>query len=79
MSSDSEFKRIVRMVGRDLDGTKKVHTALTDFRGIGYNMAIHITHAINIDFKERIGSLDEQKLNEIEEAVKNISRLGLPN
>lgn len=78
MSSNSEFKHMVRMAGKDLDGTKMVHVALTDLRGIGYNTAIRITRLLRVDGRKRIGSLDEQKLNEIEEAVKNIDKLGLP-
>ncbi|MCP8316660.1 MAG: 30S ribosomal protein S13, partial [archaeon] len=30
----SEFKHIVRVVGKDLDGTKKVAIALADIKGI---------------------------------------------
>ncbi|MEM1525418.1 MAG: 30S ribosomal protein S13, partial [Nitrososphaerales archaeon] len=53
----SEFRHIVRIAGKDLDGTKKVVAALADIKGIGQNLAHAILNALKIDSKLRLGSL----------------------
>ena len=43
MAEASEFRHLVRISGRDLDGGKKLIVALSDLKGVGYNFANVIT------------------------------------
>lgn len=75
----SEFKHIVRIAGKDLDGGKKLAAALADLKGVGYNLAVAIINTLRLDGRMRIGYLSEREISEIEEALKDLSKLGLPS
>jgi small subunit ribosomal protein S13 len=68
----------VRIAGQDLDGTKKVVPSLADLRGLGTSLAQHLLTALKIDPKLRLGQLSEGQVRELEEALRDPSRLGLP-
>ena len=78
MSSDAEFRHLVRISGRDLDGGKKLIVALSDLKGIGYNFAQFITTSLNLDSRVRLGTLSEQQVKEVEAAVQNAGAASLP-
>lgn len=77
MSTAAEFRHLVRIAGRDLDGTKKLVAALSDLRGVGYNFASVITAGLGIDSSTRLGSLTEEQVKEVEKAVQT-ARSALP-
>jgi len=53
----SEFKHIVRLLGRDLDGTKNVVFALNEIRGINLRLANALVKKANIPLEKRLGFL----------------------
>ncbi|MCP8304670.1 MAG: 30S ribosomal protein S13 [archaeon] len=74
----SEFKHIVRISGRSLDGTKKVAAALADIKGVGYNLANSIVSALKIDSRMRLGNLSDKQISEIQEYIKDPTKVGVP-
>ncbi len=76
--SSGEFRHIVRMAGRDLDGTKKVIAALADVKGVGHNLAQTIVNLSKIDGRTRLGGLSQDQLREIEESIRDLSKIGVP-
>jgi len=78
MSEASEFRHLVRISGRDLDGGKKLIAALSDLKGVGYNFANVITERLDLDPRIRLGTLTEEQVKQIEEAVQNSSKSALP-
>jgi small subunit ribosomal protein S13 len=76
--SETEFRHLVRISGRDLDGGKKLIVALSDLKGVGYNFANVITTQLSIDPRARLGTLTEEKVKEVERAIQNASRATLP-
>jgi len=76
--SETEFRHLVRISGRDLDGGKKLIVALSDLKGVGYNFANVITTQLSIDPRARLGTLTEEKVKEVERAIQNTSRATLP-
>jgi len=70
--SSSEFRQIVRLGGKDLNGKKKILAALADIKGIGFNTANAILNKLNIDTNTRLGSMSEADLNRIDEYAKNL-------
>jgi len=78
MSEASEFRHLVRISGRDLDGGKKLIVALSDLRGVGYNFANVITNRLGLSPRIRLGTLTEDQVKQIEEAIQSTSRSALP-
>lgn len=69
MSETVEFRHLVRLSGKDLDGSKKLVPALADLKGVGDNFAHLITTKLNLDPTLRIGMLTEEQVKEVEAAV----------
>jgi small subunit ribosomal protein S13 len=78
MSEASEFRHLVRISGRDLDGGKKLIAALSDLKGVGYNFANVVTMRLDLDPRIRLGTLTEDQVKQIEEAVQSSSKSALP-
>lgn len=77
--SASEYRHILRISGKDIDGSKKVIVALSLIRGIGYNIAQVLLQSLNINPYIRVGFLTESELKEIELTIKEPSRVGIPS
>jgi len=75
----TEFKYIVRIAGKDLDGSKKLAAALADIKGVGWNLAHAIINSLKLDPKLRLGFLTEEQINLIENAIKDLTKLKLPS
>ncbi|MFH1779957.1 MAG: 30S ribosomal protein S13 [Candidatus Micrarchaeota archaeon] len=72
---NKEFKGIIRLVGKDIDGHYEVKDALKLVRGIGQNLSKSIINAaekLGIVSNELIGNLTEQKLADLENLIKNL-------
>lgn len=69
--STREFQYIVRIVGNDIRGEKKVIVGLSQIRGIGYTFANAILDSLKIDSNSNIGHLTEEQILSIEKVIKN--------
>jgi len=78
MSASQEFRHLVRMGGRDLDGSKKLVAALSDIKGVGDNFSSAIVKRLEIDPNARLGTLSEEQLRGIEKALQDVSASSLP-
>ena len=76
--SASEYKYILRIAGKDIDGSKKVIVALSQVRGIGYNLAQVLLQSLKINPYIRVGFLTDKELGEIENAIRDPTRVGAP-
>jgi small subunit ribosomal protein S13 len=74
----SEFRYLVRLKGKDLDGRKKAVAALADLKGIGYNFAQAVVSGAGIDPKMRFGQLSESQVKDIERILADTSTLNIP-
>ena len=75
----AEFRHIVRVVDKDIDGTKTVAEALREVKGIGLRLADIIAKKVEISPEMRIGSLSEEKIEEIEKVIENLAQYGVPS
>jgi small subunit ribosomal protein S13 len=75
----SEFKHIVRLLGKDLDGTKKVVFALNGISGINLRLANALVKKANIPLEKRLGFLSDVEIRRLEETLDNIDGQGLPS
>ena len=77
--SNSEYKHILRIAGKDIDGSKKSIVALSSIRGLGYNYSQVLLQSLNISPSIRVGYLTENELQEIEDAVRIPSKIKMPS
>jgi len=75
----SEFKYIVRMAGKDLDGSKKLIASLCKIKGLGYGITNAIVNHLRLDSKTRLGTLSDQQISEISKTITDLNKLGFPN
>ena len=78
MSTAQEFRHLVRIAGRDLEGSKKLVIALSDVRGVGHNFASVVITRLKLDPRTRLGTLDEARVREIEKALREASSSSFP-
>ncbi|MFP3401437.1 MAG: 30S ribosomal protein S13 [Nitrososphaeria archaeon] len=74
----SEVRSVVRLMGRDLDGNKKLVAALKDLAGIGLPLAHVIINRLKLNPGLRLGQLSEGQVSAIERLLKNPAAAGLP-
>lgn len=73
-----EFRHIVRVAGRDLDGTKKLIPAISEIKGVGESYANAMIASLKLDPKSRLGQLNDKQLQQVESALKDYKSLNLP-
>ncbi len=75
---EEEFKHMVRISRKDVDGNKTVVNALADVRGVGIALSGAICSSMGLDSNQKIGYLSDDKISEIEDAVKNPQKHDIP-
>jgi len=77
--SSREFRHIVRLMGVDLDGSKKLVYGLTKIRGIGVSLSSAIVRAADMKPDARIGQLSEEEVDKIEDVISDPLKFGIPS
>jgi len=75
----NEYQHIVRIVGNDIPGAKKIIAGLTQIRGIGYNFANAIIDSLKIPSNGNIGNLTESQVQSIEKIIKDPNSANFPS
>ena len=78
MSASSEFRHLVRIAGKDLEGNKKLIVALSDIRGVGDNFSAAVVKRLGMDPRARLGTLSEQQIHTVEKALQDAATSTLP-
>jgi small subunit ribosomal protein S13 len=78
LSTAAEFKHLVRIGGKDLDGSKKLVVAISDLKGVGYNFANTLVNTLGLDPKVRLGTLNDEQIHGIEKAVQDSNGTSFP-
>jgi len=78
---DPNFRGIVRIVGKDLDGHFNIYKALLRVKGVGATLARTLEKVIirelKITRKTRVGDLTEDQISKIDEIAKNPAAHGV--
>jgi len=69
--SSQEYRHIVRIVGNDIPGERKILVGLTQIKGIGYNFAIAICDNLKINTNSNIGNLSDADVQAIEKLISD--------
>lgn len=75
----ADVQGIVRIADTDIDGTKRIADALQDIKGIGDTVANAVERNLTFDADTRIGSLDDEELDHIEDVISDPEELGIPS
>jgi small subunit ribosomal protein S13 len=76
---DEEFKHMVRIARRDLDGNKSIVNALSGVKGVGIALSGALCTSMNLDLNQKIGFLSDDKITEIEGAMRDPKKFNLPD
>lgn len=76
--SQKKLKGIVRLAGRDLQGTRRLQAALSNLEGIGASMAKAIVHAAGMNGTMKVGELDDDQTEKLEEVIEDPLGHGVP-
>ena len=76
--AEQEFKHMVRITRKDVDGNKKIVEALTEIKGIGKAFSLAICKVLDLDENQQIGYLEEESVAKIEEVLENPQEFGIP-
>lgn len=72
------IRGVVRLAEMNLDGTKKVRNAVLGIKGIGKSLANSIVMISGLDPNVLLGSLTDEQIQKLEDAIKNPSKYGVP-
>ena len=67
--STQEYRHIVRIVGNDIPGERKMLVGLTQIKGIGYNFATAVLDTLKINTNSNIGNLTDENVQAIEKLI----------
>ncbi|MEM3476891.1 MAG: 30S ribosomal protein S13, partial [Candidatus Micrarchaeaceae archaeon] len=77
-----EAQSIVRLAGRDINGSMPIKRALANVKGIGANLANALSYAIEKELKisrdVHINELSEEQFEKVEKIIKNPENYGVP-
>jgi ribosomal protein S13 len=69
----TEFNYIVRVIGKDLDGTKSIESGIQGIRGIGQRVggviAKEFRHESGVAVGKRLGELSPEEIKKLEEVI----------
>jgi len=77
-AGEKDLRAIVRVAGADLDGEKPIWRAIMGIKGVSYSLTKGIVSAAGIDYNIKLGSLNEQQLQKLEQVIKNPENFGIP-
>ena len=76
--SSQEYRHIVRIVGNDIPGERKLLVGLTQIKGIGHNFATAVATTLKINTNSNIGNLTEANVQAIEKLILNPVEANFP-
>jgi small subunit ribosomal protein S13 len=77
-SMSREFRHIVRVVGTDVDGSKKIVYGLGKIRGVGSSFSFAVVRAAKVNPEARTGNLSEAEISRIEDVIRDPGKHGIP-
>ncbi len=77
-SDNMSFRHLVRIKSTDLEGYLPVSLGLSKIAGVNRRLAQTIVKTLNIPYSERIGTLTDVKVKEIEGVISDPVAAGIP-
>ncbi len=77
--SAQDYRHIVRIVGKDIPGDKKISVGLGQIKGVGQAFAHALIGTLNLNPNSNIGFLTESQVETIEKALKDPTTMNFPS
>jgi len=74
----SSFRHILRIIGTDIDGNKRLDMGLTDIPGVDIRLSHAILHVADMDQTSRVGFLSDRDVKKLEDIITDPSSNGIP-
>jgi len=75
----TEYQHMIRILGNDIPGDKKMIVGLSQIKGVGYMFANTILKVLKINSNQRVGHLSAEHVKSIESIIKNPSSSNFPS
>ncbi|MCC7553448.1 MAG: 30S ribosomal protein S13 [Methanobacteriaceae archaeon] len=75
---EDDFKHLVRISRKDVDGKKTIEHALTDIKGVGLSLSRSMTLILGLNSNDKIGYIEDEKISDIEKIIENPKDFGIP-
>lgn len=66
-----EEVNLIRILGKDIRGNKKVIAGLTNIKGVSWGFASAVCHSLKLDRFKKIQDLTEKEIEDLEEFIRN--------
>ena len=76
---DKDFRYFVRIANTDLDGNKKISSALTKIKGVGFMFANLLCNIAGIDKNAKTGYMKDEQVKKIDEVLNDPIKYNAPN
>ncbi|MBI5681227.1 MAG: 30S ribosomal protein S13 [Methanobacterium sp.] len=76
---EEDFKHMVRIARKDIDGNKTIENALAGVKGVGKALSRAIGISMDLDLNQKIGYLPDEEVNKIEEAIRDPKSHDVPD
>ena len=76
---EDDFKHLVRISRKDVDGNKKIEQALTEIKGVGLSLSRSICLTLGLNLEEQIGYTSEEDIAKIEKLLENPKEYNIPD
>ena len=74
----TQYENLVRILGNDIPGERKILVGLTQIRGIGIMFANSIVNHLKIDPDSKIGYLNSEQIADIEKVIEDPQSSNFP-
>ena len=76
---EDDFKHLVRISRKDVDGNKTIEQALTEIKGVGISLSTTMCRTLDLDSEAQIGYIADEDVLKIEEILENPQKFNIPN
>ncbi len=75
---EDDFKHLVRISRKDVDGSKTIEQALTEIKGVGISLSTAMCRTLDLDSDSQIGYISDEDILRIEEILENPQKFDVP-
>ena len=72
------FRQIVRILGSDIKGERRLGDGLRKVKGLGFVFSGAVCKISNIDINEQVGNLTDEQIKKITDIIKEPLKHGIP-
>ncbi|ADC46756.1 ribosomal protein S13P Rps13p [Methanobrevibacter ruminantium M1] len=76
---EDDFKHLVRISRKDVDGNKTIEQALTQIKGVGLSLSRSICLTLGLNTTDKIGYISEDDVTKIEDLLENPQNYSIPD